>query len=317
MAKRSAKKFGDHAGLPDRRRGARASCSPPFGERFFVWEHREWEAIDLDTDKLRRLGGELWARESRDGISKGEGLVAFRFAPGIEGTQFHPEGDGDGVMAWLQRPESVRATINTYGNLTYERMLRSVDDSERLPAHLPAAHSRLAGPPLQHPGAAAAAGIRSPLPSDRACDGASDRPSDSSRLVANSRQIPPRQRSPFTKVPMSLCAANITLGIRIGSVERWSCCSTGHGGDPILLFPTSFGSYNQNEDFGLIGAIGDPHRLGVVTPWPASTGIDTSTWYNKKIHPADRVRFAAAYESLRHQRGRATACGRGRAGVGR
>ena len=132
MAKRSAKKFGIMPVYPTPE-GRASELLSSFGERFFVWEHREWEAIDLDADKLRRLGGELWARESRDGVSKGEGLVAFRFAPGIEGTQFHPEGDGDGVMAWLQRPESVRATINTYGNLTYERMLRSVDDSERLP----------------------------------------------------------------------------------------------------------------------------------------------------------------------------------------
>ena len=70
----------------------------------------------------------------------------------------------------------------------------------------------------------------------------------------------------------------------------------GNGGDPVLLFPTSFGSYNQNEDFGLISAIGDRIDAGRYTVICVD-GLDTSTWYNKKIHPADRVRFAAAYES--------------------
>src|SRR5580693_9486141 len=47
----------------------------------------------------------------------------------------------------------------------------------------------------------------------------------------------------------------------------------GHGGEPVILFPTSRGHYNENEDFKLIDAIADG------------------------IHPADRVRRHEQYES--------------------
>ena len=42
-----------------------------FHDRLFAFEHRNWEAIDLDEAKLRGLGGKVLARESRDGVSKG------------------------------------------------------------------------------------------------------------------------------------------------------------------------------------------------------------------------------------------------------
>jgi esterase/lipase superfamily enzyme len=70
----------------------------------------------------------------------------------------------------------------------------------------------------------------------------------------------------------------------------------GHGGDPVLLFPTSFGNMMQNEDFGLVGAIGDRLDYGRYTV-ACVDGLDRSTWYNKGIHPRDRVRYAAAYEA--------------------
>jgi GMP synthase-like glutamine amidotransferase len=115
--------------------GARSPLLGAFGDRFFAWEHREWEAVGLDEARLAQLGGELWAVESRpDGSSpwKGDGLLAFRFGPGVEGTQFHPEADRDGALAWIRRPEQAAACVAAYGQLTYERMLASLDDPERL-----------------------------------------------------------------------------------------------------------------------------------------------------------------------------------------
>jgi GMP synthase-like glutamine amidotransferase len=105
----------------------------PFDDRLFVWEHRSWEAVGLDEARLKQLGGTLIARESRPGrTDKGEAVLGLHFGPGIYGTQFHPEADRAGVMAWINRPEHAAALKDAYGNSLYERMIKTLADPTRL-----------------------------------------------------------------------------------------------------------------------------------------------------------------------------------------
>jgi GMP synthase-like glutamine amidotransferase len=104
----------------------------PFGDRLFAFEHRNWEAVDLDTRKLATLGGKLLALESRDGVSKGRAILGLDVGPGVESVQFHPEADRPGVMNWISRPEQAAAFKATYGEVTYQAMLRTLDDPKRL-----------------------------------------------------------------------------------------------------------------------------------------------------------------------------------------
>jgi GMP synthase-like glutamine amidotransferase len=103
-----------------------------FGDRLFAFEHRNWEAVDLDRAKLAALGGELLALESRDGVSKGRAILGLDVAPGVEAVQFHPEADRAGVVNWVSRPEQASAFKATYGEVTYQAMLRTLDDPRRL-----------------------------------------------------------------------------------------------------------------------------------------------------------------------------------------
>jgi homoserine O-succinyltransferase len=112
--------------------GQRHPLLAAFGDRLFAFEHRNWEAIDLDEQRLHALGGRLLARESRDGVSKGRALLALEVAPGVEAVQFHPEADRPGVMNWVARPEQAAAFKATYGEVTYQAMLRTLDDPRRL-----------------------------------------------------------------------------------------------------------------------------------------------------------------------------------------
>jgi homoserine O-succinyltransferase/O-acetyltransferase len=112
--------------------GEQHPLTSAFGDRLFAFEHRNWEAVDLDDRKLRELGGSLLAQESRDGVSKGRALLALDFAPGVVGTQFHPEADRGGVVAWLQKREQAEAFIEAYGSVTYQRMIRTLDNPQRL-----------------------------------------------------------------------------------------------------------------------------------------------------------------------------------------
>jgi esterase/lipase superfamily enzyme len=69
------------------------------------------------------------------------------------------------------------------------------------------------------------------------------------------------------------------------------------GGLPLILFPTSFGRYHQSKDFGLVDAVApfiDSERVTVYCP----DSIDLDSFYNKRIHPADRIRTHLAFEKV-------------------
>jgi GMP synthase-like glutamine amidotransferase len=135
MEQRATKKFGlMTAYMTDA--GEQADFLSPFGYRLFCWEHRNWEAIDLDAKRLKELDGEVYATETHASHPqhkyKGDALLALRFAAGIEGTQFHPEADKPGVMAWVEKPESQDALRIAYGETLLEKMKTSLGNPERL-----------------------------------------------------------------------------------------------------------------------------------------------------------------------------------------
>ncbi|MDX2283228.1 MAG: esterase [Bacteroidia bacterium] len=73
--------------------------------------------------------------------------------------------------------------------------------------------------------------------------------------------------------------------------------SFGHAGFPLILFPTSMGRYFENKDFGLIESARWYLEQGLVKIY-CPDGIDKESWYNRRIHPADRVRTHNAYENV-------------------
>ena len=71
----------------------------------------------------------------------------------------------------------------------------------------------------------------------------------------------------------------------------------GHDGYPVILFPTSQGRYYENKDFKLIDSVAhllDAGKLKIYCP----DSIDSESWYNYSIHPADRVKTHNGYENV-------------------
>ena len=71
----------------------------------------------------------------------------------------------------------------------------------------------------------------------------------------------------------------------------------GHDGYPVILFPTSQAHYYENKDFGLIGSVShliDAGKVKIYCP----DSIDSESWYNYSIHPADRVKTHIGYENV-------------------
>jgi esterase/lipase superfamily enzyme len=71
----------------------------------------------------------------------------------------------------------------------------------------------------------------------------------------------------------------------------------GHGGQPVILFPTSKGAYYQNKDQGLIESVRWFLENGKVKIY-CPDSIDAISWYNKAVHPGDRAYIQNRYNHL-------------------
>jgi len=69
----------------------------------------------------------------------------------------------------------------------------------------------------------------------------------------------------------------------------------GHAGTPLLVFPTSMGRFFEYEDRGMISVLApkiDAGELQVFCP----DAVDLESWYNKAVHPRQRVLRHVQYE---------------------
>lgn len=69
----------------------------------------------------------------------------------------------------------------------------------------------------------------------------------------------------------------------------------GHAGYPVILFPTSMGSFYENRDQGLIGSAHWFIEQGLVQIF-CPDSVDKDSFYNKKIHPVHRIRNHMWYD---------------------
>lgn len=72
--------------------------------------------------------------------------------------------------------------------------------------------------------------------------------------------------------------------------------SYGHSGKPIIVFPSSGGSFYEYEDFGMIEACSSLIEEGVVRFYTPDS-VDQGSWLNKGMWPGDMARMHNAYDS--------------------
>ena len=69
----------------------------------------------------------------------------------------------------------------------------------------------------------------------------------------------------------------------------------GHGGKPVVVFPSSGGRFYEYEDFGMVEACRpfiEDGRIALFTP----DSVDRQSWLNPWSHPADRARRHTDYD---------------------
>lgn len=69
----------------------------------------------------------------------------------------------------------------------------------------------------------------------------------------------------------------------------------GHAGKPVVVFPTQGGRFYEYEDFGMIEACRPSIDAGRIQVFTVDS-IDTQSWCNWGIHPADRARRHNDYD---------------------
>ena len=69
----------------------------------------------------------------------------------------------------------------------------------------------------------------------------------------------------------------------------------GHAGQPMLVFPTSMGRFHDYEERGLIAAAAHQYENGRLQAFCVDS-VDAESWYNKAVHPSQRVLRHTQYE---------------------
>ena len=69
----------------------------------------------------------------------------------------------------------------------------------------------------------------------------------------------------------------------------------GYAGRPMIWFPTSKGTFHENDDFGLVGAVADLIEQGAIQ-FACVDSVDSESFYADGRHPADRIRRHDQYD---------------------
>lgn len=71
----------------------------------------------------------------------------------------------------------------------------------------------------------------------------------------------------------------------------------GHAGYPIIIFPTTKGTYHENRDFKMMEMVRWMVEQGKIRFYCPSS-VDKYSWYNKTVHPAERAKNHNYYDSF-------------------
>ena len=71
----------------------------------------------------------------------------------------------------------------------------------------------------------------------------------------------------------------------------------GWSGRPVIVFPTTLGRYHEAKDMHLISSVAHLIEAGKAIVYCIDT-LNHESWYNKQLHPADKVRTHAAYDRM-------------------
>lgn len=109
---------------------------PVFGqldEPFWMIDSRDWQVIQADAMAMQRRGARILAIEKeRPHVPLERATLAVRFSERVLGTQFHPEGDEQSMIAYIENSETRAKMVETHGEEKIDKILRHIGDPNKV-----------------------------------------------------------------------------------------------------------------------------------------------------------------------------------------
>ncbi len=100
---------------------------------FYVADFRSYQVVQPKTERIKQLKMSILAIEKpRPQIKLERALMAVRFSDELVGTQFHPEADGVGMLAYFSDPARKAHIIEEYGARKFAQMSSDLSDLNKI-----------------------------------------------------------------------------------------------------------------------------------------------------------------------------------------
>ncbi|TDO27059.1 type 1 glutamine amidotransferase [Sediminibacterium goheungense] len=100
---------------------------------FYTVDSRDYQVIEPDISKLRKMGASILAIEkNRPHVPYERAVMAIRFTDYFIGTQFHPEADASGMHMYLMREDKKQTVIENHGAAKWQSMVEQLQDPGKI-----------------------------------------------------------------------------------------------------------------------------------------------------------------------------------------
>lgn len=108
-------------------------CLSEVSDPFYAVDSRDWQVIQTDQSRMKKLGAKILAIEKeRPHVPYERAVMSIRFNPEMIGTQFHPEADPLGMLHYLLRSDKKEIVVRHHGQDKYDEMLLHLNDPDKI-----------------------------------------------------------------------------------------------------------------------------------------------------------------------------------------
>jgi homoserine O-succinyltransferase/O-acetyltransferase len=100
---------------------------------FYIADFRRYQVTNPDLARFREMGAHILCLEKlRPHVHLERAIMAVRFSPEMAGTQFHPEADPAGLLAYFMEEERKKSIVEEHGEARYNRMIRDLANPQKI-----------------------------------------------------------------------------------------------------------------------------------------------------------------------------------------